>query len=243
MYMNNLHLLMKLGQEHDLNNRCKLTLKDITPKQNLKKLKLQFEGKTSIYHERKKEAEVLKKNYGDLFIELEELKGQLQKHEFSLYNEAGSDIKLIESLEKKTQGVKTDILELEEKSMEIMEEDEKLSKLQEDSKVELIKLREEFYNYKEDYKNKIIKANEDLAKTEEGIENLQKEIPKELLTKYNTIRECKGVAVVKIQGGVCFGCKMKVSAMTIDDISNGVEIVYCDNCRRILYWEDIATIK
>ena len=82
-----------------------------------------------------------------------------------------------------------------------------------------------------------------MIKTEEGIEKIAHKIPKELLGKYNSIRDCKGVAVVKIQGGVCSGCKMKVSAMTIDSIYNGVEIVCCDNCRRILFWEDIKTIK
>jgi len=241
--MNNLQLLMKIQQQHDLNNQCKITLEDITPKQKLKKLKFQFEGKTSLYHERRKEGESLKKSYGDLFTELEGLKKQLEEQEFTLYNDAGSDIKLIDSLEKKTEVVKADILELEEKSMEMLEQDEKLCILQDDSKIELIKLREEFYNYKEDYKNKIAKANEDLVKTEAGIEKIANKIPKALLSKYNTIRECKGVAVVKIRGGVCLGCKMKVSAMTIDDISNGEEIVLCDNCRRILFWEDKADIK
>ena len=241
--MNNLNLLIKLQQEHDLNSRCRITLKDITPKQQLIKLKFQFEGKTSIYHERKRQVEGLKKNYGDLFIELEVLKNKLQEQEYSLYNEAGSDIKLIESLEKKTIILKNLILELEEKSMDVLEEDEKLCILQEDGKIELIKLREEFYNYKEDYKNKIAMANEDLVKTEESIEKIERKIPKEFLSKYNTIRECKGNGIVKIQGGVCFGCKMKVSAITIDNISNGVEIVHCDNCRRILFCEDISNIK
>jgi uncharacterized protein len=243
IYMNNMHLLMNLRQEHDLNNRCKITLKDGTSKQMLKKLKFQFEGKTSMYHERKKQLEGLKKNYGDLFKELEVLKAQLLEQEFTLYNEAGSDIKLIENLENKTEMAKTFILELEKKSIEILEQDEKLCNEQENSKIELIKLREEFYNYKEDYNNKIARANEDLAKTEEGIEEIVNKIPKALLDKYNSLRECKGVAVVKIQGGVCSGCKMKVSAMTIDSICNGVEIVHCDNCRRILYWEDIKTVK
>jgi predicted nucleic acid-binding Zn-ribbon protein len=241
--MNNMHLLMEIQQKYDLNNRCKVTLKDTTPKKMLKKLKFQFEGKTSMYNERKKQLEVIKRNYGDLFEELEELKKQLTKQEFSLYNEAGSDIKLIESLEKKIKTAKIDIQEFEEKSIEILEQDEKLCTMQKDGKIELIKLREEFYNYKEEYNNKVTRANEDLAKTEEAIEKIAKKIPKELLGKYNRIRESKGVAVVKIHGGVCSGCKMKVSAMTIDSIYNGVEIVHCDNCGRILFWDDIKTVK
>ena len=238
-----MHLLMKLQQEHDLNNRCKITLKDTTPKQILKKLKFQFEGKTSTYHERKQQLEVLKESYGDLFKELEVLKTKLLEQEFTLYTETGSDIKLIENLEKKTEAAKLDILEMEKKTIEILEEDEKLSIEQENTKTELIRLREEFYSYKEEYNKKIARANEDLVKTEEDVEVSMNKIPKELLDKYNTIRECKGVAIVKIQGGVCGGCKMKVSAMTIDDICNGVEIVLCDNCRRILYWDDIKNVK
>ena len=113
--MNNMHMLMKIQQEHDLNNRCKIILKDITPKQLLKKLKSQFEDKTSMYHERKIQLEGLKENYEGLFKELEELKKKLSEQEFSLYNEAGSDIKLIESLEKKIQVAKVDIVELEQK--------------------------------------------------------------------------------------------------------------------------------
>ena len=77
-----------------------------------------------------------------------------------------------------------------------------------------------------------------MRKTKEDIEKIRKDIPEEYLKQFDNTLKQKKIAVCKIVGEVCSGCKMKVSAMTMDNIKKGIEMVKCDNCGRILYKDE-----
>ena len=56
-----------------------------------------------------------------------------------------------------------------------------------------------------------------------------------LLNRYETLRDKYADPVVGIVKGICSGCKLKVSANTVERTRDGSEIVQCENCSRILY--------
>jgi predicted nucleic acid-binding Zn-ribbon protein len=42
---------------------------------------------------------------------------------------------------------------------------------------------------------------------------------------------------VKLEGHSCGGCKLSLSATTLEKVREDMEIVACENCSRILYSE------
>lgn len=63
-----------------------------------------------------------------------------------------------------------------------------------------------------------------------------KEVDATLLKRYDTLRASKnGLAIVAIvEANACGGCKLGLPSSIISDVRAGKNIVYCDNCRRML---------
>ena len=52
------------------------------------------------------------------------------------------------------------------------------------------------------------------------------------------IKSKNGEAIVGLRHDVCSGCHMKVTPTTSSLCRAGREVVHCENCGRILFWED-----
>jgi hypothetical protein len=65
------------------------------------------------------------------------------------------------------------------------------------------------------------------------------QLPQELGELYGRIAVKKqGLALAVVQGEVCAACQMKLRPQLINDIRLGEQIVVCENCSRILYFEN-----
>jgi predicted nucleic acid-binding Zn-ribbon protein len=68
--------------------------------------------------------------------------------------------------------------------------------------------------------------------------DLAGKIEEELLDTYTRLFSSKGhSAVVALEHDHCMGCHMKVTASTSARVKAQKEIVHCEQCGRILYWE------
>jgi predicted nucleic acid-binding Zn-ribbon protein len=69
-------------------------------------------------------------------------------------------------------------------------------------------------------------------------ERLLKELPKAMSTLYNRIstRIRDGVAVAEARDGACTACYMALRPQVMADVRRGDEVITCDNCNRILYY-------
>jgi predicted nucleic acid-binding Zn-ribbon protein len=85
-------------------------------------------------------------------------------------------------------------------------------------------------------KSKALGAQQQQLETER--ETLAAQIDPDLLDQFERLFNSKGdAAVVAIEHGVCTGCHMKVTTATASRVKAGKEIVSCENCGRILYFE------
>ncbi len=70
-------------------------------------------------------------------------------------------------------------------------------------------------------------------------EELKKEIPAELLRKYEQIKGAgRGVAVVAVWKEVCGGCHMSIPPQLYNELQKTTALITCPNCNRIIYWEN-----
>ncbi len=63
------------------------------------------------------------------------------------------------------------------------------------------------------------------------------QVPDELMTTYEKLRvQLGGIAVARLNGGICDGCHMTLSAVTVDRAKHAPDdaVVKCDECGRLL---------
>ena len=90
-----------------------------------------------------------------------------------------------------------------------------------------------------DIDTKIVAINSQVAEVEAERAKIAEGIEEDLLDTYNRLLQTKnGEAVVALQHDVCSGCHMKVTPTTSSHCRARKNVVQCENCARILYWED-----
>lgn len=202
---------------------------------NLKRVKKEFDMEKSKFKNKEIEILNLKKKYQIASNSLNYDKEELEKIKFELYNNAGSDLKLIDALQKKFNKKQESIKIVDNQVLKLLEQEEKLSSEKESLKIKLSKLKNDFYTYKNTEGKKINDAREKLKKSEEAIKQLEKLIPIDILEIFNKICSSKGTGAAELKDNICSGCKVKVSSMTTDNVKKQQRMVYCDNCGRIIY--------
>jgi hypothetical protein len=85
----------------------------------------------------------------------------------------------------------------------------------------------------------VSRQQQELDGTRAERERLLKELPKAMSTLYNRIsaRIRDGVAVAEARNGACTACFMALRPQIMADVRRGNEVITCDNCNRILYYE------
>ena len=80
---------------------------------------------------------------------------------------------------------------------------------------------------------------EELAARRAERERLLAELPKQMNALYKRIsaRIRDGVAVAEARNNSCSACFMSLRPQVMAEIRRGEEIILCDNCSRILYYQ------
>ena len=138
------------------------------------------------------------------------------------------------------------LLEIEKAKADKSVVEDEILQLMEDIDKEIVNLKK----YEEETKTKEAEINKEIAeakqtieKAKENIEVVQKErdefaktIDKNILSQYERIRESRnGQGIATIDGESCSGCNMVLRPQLIVQATKCKELVYCDNCSRILF--------
>jgi predicted nucleic acid-binding Zn-ribbon protein len=233
--MNVLQLLIEIQKNKKIIEVCNNITKSSEYTYTLKKAKEEFNIEKGKFKNKDNEIVKTREKYQTVNNNINNDKKELEEIKFELYNNAGSDLKLIDSLQKKLQ-IKQEIVKLlDSESLELLEIEEKLCLEKESLRLKLSHLKNKFYEYKEEENKKINEGRKELEKAENNIKKIEKTIPVDILKSFNDICSFKGMGAAELKNGICSGCKVKVSSMTIDNVNREEKIVYCDNCGRIIY--------
>jgi hypothetical protein len=125
---------------------------------------------------------------------------------------------------------------VEEKILEQLELADSLEKEIEDKKAELTgeRKRIEAEISEADAEEAELKAAK--AAVESAIEELAAQVPADLMKKYEGIKKLRGgVGVAEVIDEVCMACNTKVRPQLYVDTLNFVDVMQCENCKRIIY--------
>ncbi len=80
--------------------------------------------------------------------------------------------------------------------------------------------------------------NDELVGAREEIGRLESAIPPRERAEFRRLIEKKGgLAVALVVGGSCSACHVRVRPAAMQSLKAGREILYCDSCKRILYYD------
>ncbi|OGQ44927.1 MAG: hypothetical protein A3H42_05050 [Deltaproteobacteria bacterium RIFCSPLOWO2_02_FULL_46_8] len=125
----------------------------------------------------------------------------------------------------------------EERILAIMEQSEKISQEITQLKSEIADKESGFRQIETELKNRQKTLAEE--KDEKGKRRpvLLKELPAEIVKKYDVVRKRFGDAVAAVRKGVCYGCNMNIPPQFYNEMLKMKDLRSCPNCHRLIYVE------
>ena len=172
--------------------------------------------------------------------ELADLKEKLKKYQAQLRSvqssrEYSAALNEIDGVEKQIRSTEDHFLELEEeieKAQADLAEREKTLPAETEQHEERMK----------DWRAEQRAINEQLAGAREEIARLEASIPPRDRAEFHRLIDKKhGLAVALVSVGSCSACHVKIRPAAMQTLKQGREIVYCDSCKRILYYDPQAS--
>jgi predicted nucleic acid-binding Zn-ribbon protein len=235
--MNKINNLLELQHSYEEIRRYNKILKDGSHIYLLKKLKKEFEEDKAKFNELSSRLEAIKKELMGLSYKISSEKHILQEHEMRLDRAEAKEHKLMEELLANIEGIKSRIKKFEDESLVLMQEEENFEIEKEKLRIELINIKSNFNIKKEEVNNEIALAQKKIDDLKREVKSLEESLPEDLIKIYREIGRKHENVVAFLEGGMCLGCRMKVSAMTIDELHKSEELVFCNNCGRILFYD------
>lgn len=234
--MNQLDLLWKMEEEKNLleedkkkidleveekkieyvNNKIKVLVKKIE----------KFEAIISSYNRKIRQSE----------LKLKDFRYEMEEIERKLYSGDIKDINQLELISKEKDYLLNEIDNLELEVLSMMEDEESVNFNILELKSDLDRERDELLRISKDYEGNINLINERLVERENLIGDLTKEIEDNILDSYYNIKKRKNRAMVELKDGICSGCNMRIPTYLLSPLRSKKELVYCNNCGRILYY-------
>jgi predicted nucleic acid-binding Zn-ribbon protein len=167
-------------------------------------------------------------------IELDGKENQIKKHSMELNSVKSNDaykalLAEIDVCKNDKSALESEILELmeriENEAVQIKEEEKKLKQKEAEVQATISRIEAE----RKEFADKV-------AALEKERNEFAETVPKDILSRYEYIREGRGgVAIVPIEGHDCGGCHTVLRAQVINDVCKAHDMIFCDNCSRILY--------
>ena len=195
------------------------------------------------YREKVDAVEGLKQRLSDAEVErrranaeLSEHRDRLRKYQSQLravqnQREYGAVLNEIDGVEKLLRSAEDRILSLDE---EVKTSTKDLA-----SREELLPLETEQHEERlKDWRVTQRQINDELAGAQEEIDRLQAGMHPRDRVEFSRLMEKKGgQAIVLVSGVSCSACHVKVRPAALQALKAGRDIIYCDSCKRILYWD------
>ncbi len=202
--------------------------------------------------------EELNNSVGELEEAIEEQEAELKNIKVAI-REAESKMSLLNEMEKKykqqltsvktnreysallteIEGVKKEKEELDDSAIEKMERIEVITNEIEESKKKLEDFQTQSKDKRKELSRRIKNLSKKMAVEEQKRGNLAVRIERGTLKLYERIMNSRNDrAVVPLRNGSCGGCFAEVPLQKVADIRKGDQLLTCDNCGRILYYEE-----
>lgn len=187
--------------------------------------------------EAKGELEDLQKKRRHEERELEAREIELKKYQRQLYEV--KDNKAYAALEEEIALTKEKNEAAEEEILKFLEIEEGRVKGIKEIEEGLRKEKKELSKEEEKANQETEVLDQEIAKINISRQEIAKKISPSSLSRHEKLRQGKGgLAIVPLKGSSCGGCHMNLPPQIVSEVKKGNRFVTCENCNRILYWEE-----
>jgi predicted nucleic acid-binding Zn-ribbon protein len=181
-----------------------------------------------------KRLEELSHQQRSLEWEIDDLTSKLTTAERDLYSGRIRNPKELSSLQQEAETLKARRNQLEDKTLEVMEQADL-------NRENITSLSTELKTTESDWQTRQQKLTAELEELRNALANLRQRqqllaagIDSETLELYHKLRKGKGTAVARVEQGICRGCRISLPVNELQQARSG-SLVQCGSCGRILY--------
>ncbi|MBM7556264.1 zinc ribbon domain-containing protein [Halanaerobacter jeridensis] len=237
--MSTTELLYQLQQLDEKKKELKEELKDENFASQKDKIAVEIEKLEKAIKGEKEELAELKEEMKELEFSSSRLARDEESYEEQLYSGETSNPKELNQIQEKLNKTQEHKEEIEEETLDLMmkienkeSKIEKLTQKRNERQENLEELKEEHQR-----QQKEIKA--ELNKIPQEKDAIKEKLSSEAIKTYNKLYDLKhGKAVAKLKDNYCLGCRMTLPLNVIKKVKYSNELITCDNCGRILYYEE-----
>lgn len=230
-----LELLMKMqGIDYDLGEleRSKEYIPDM-----MENLKRELEESEKLFRDTETDLEQSKVLQKNLELEVSILQENLKKLQSQMM--AIKTNKEYDALVAQIDAVKESISDKETTLLETIEKIESLSANIEDYKKKAGDVKGQNKKQLEILQEKMDSVGEKIQAKENERQEVAVKVPKRTMSIYNRVRKVRGgMVVVPVRKRACGACYKALPPHLIQELKRGQKIIGCDNCGRLLVWQD-----
>ena len=169
-------------------------------------------------------------------VEAEALREKIQQYESKLYSGAVANVRELEGMRQEVDILRNHLKEKEDNLLELMMALEEAQGRERSLQDELVRAEDDLQDHQRELKleqEALTSEIEDLLARRNKLASL---IGTGELQTYESIRAQKGgVAVAKVERGMCRSCRVSLPTHQMQRARSGRDPVLCDSCGRILY--------
>jgi predicted nucleic acid-binding Zn-ribbon protein len=178
--------------------------------------------------------EELKKKQQEIDWKIDDIEVKLKKSNDDLYSGRINNPKELSNLQQDVKIMESQRKEQEDASLEIMSQIETVTAEQSTQAVYFKTIEAEWRIEHAALIDEAQRLKTEIAKLKDKREAIAGQIEPEMLEFYNQLKAKKGLAVSKIEQGMCCGCRISLSTAELQRVRTG-QVVECSSCHRILY--------
>ncbi|WP_161567232.1 zinc ribbon domain-containing protein [Acidilutibacter cellobiosedens] len=237
--MKQIEFLWELQQHEHKFNSIKKKLEDLARKGHINNIIIELKGIESSLKEKKITIFENEKRINKSNNQLKELTFNQDEIEKNLYNGTITDLKQLHYMDMESKRIREEINKLETDTLEMMEAIEEF-------KQDIKNMEDQYASVKKDFEEKVKEYNaatdqlrKEAKEEMDIIYNITSKIEKNIYDQYALIKKNKRYAVAKVSKNECSGCHMIIPFYILEELKGEINIVCCENCGRILYYNGI----
>lgn len=184
--------------------------------------------------EEQKELEELTRQQKSTEWEIDDLTTKIKDTEKKLYGGKIFNSKELSNLQQETEDFKKIRSGLEDKALELMDQSELTRKTIASDKEELTKLEAQWQAQQKQLAAELEQLKTAHIELESKQQQLTTLIEAGVVSTYQEIRKRKGLAVAKVEQGICQGCRIVLPNSDLQQAKSG-GLVRCSSCGRIIF--------
>ena len=166
--------------------------------------------------------------------EIDDLTNKIKETEKKLYGGKIFNSKELGSLQQETDELKKRRSVFDDKSLGLMDELEALRKAIDSTKDELAKLQTLWQMQQKQFVVELMQLKAAQAVNETNRQQIAELIDADTLFTYQELKKRKGLAVAKVEQGICQGCRITLPNTDLQRARSG-GVVRCSSCGRIIF--------